>query len=243
MEGANYIEIEGAPGIYKIVNPEGQIYIGSSNNVSRRLNQHKRQYEKSNSKLLNSLKKYGTDKHVFEVVEYCDIKDIYRLERTWGDYYETLDRLKGLNLMLPGYDEVKTSMSEETKRKIGLKHKGKILSESHKKAFAKSLVGTKQSQAHIDKRKMFGKNNPAYGNEYFKGETHSKETRLKISEAVKGTNLGGKNHKAKKVIDNTNGFIYGSAKDVSNKFGINYSTLRAWLQEKNKNDGRFEYVK
>ena len=50
------------------------------------------------------------------------------------------------------------------------------------------------------------------------------------------------NSNAKKVIDKETGIVYGSAKEVAIKFGINYSTLKSWLKN-NKRGNRFEYYK
>ena len=50
------------------------------------------------------------------------------------------------------------------------------------------------------------------------------------------------NSNAKKFIDKETGILYGSAKEVAVKFGINYSTLKSWLKN-NKRGNRFEYYK
>lgn len=229
-------------GVYAVVNHKNQIYIGSSTNVKRRLKQHMNMYDNNSVKLFNSLKKYGVKNHEFIVIEYCCFHVLHERERYWGDFFHSLDREKGLNLMLPGYGEVKTVMSDETKKKIGLKHKNKKLSEEHKKALTKYWVGKKQSEDHINKRKMFGEKNPAYGKSYFKGKKHTEENKRLFSRNASLNNMGGNNPKAKKVIDKQKNVVYPCAKDVSRKLGINYSTLRAWLQGRNKGDGRFEYI-
>lgn len=229
-------------GIYAILNPKSQIYIGSSTNIERRFYQYKGLYESSQPKLFNSLKKYGPENHNFFVLEYCQLEDLLRKEREWGEYFNSLDREKGLNLMLPGYDDIKTAMSEETKAKIGKAHRGKVLSKEQKKALLDSVKGKKQTPEHIEKRKMIGEKNPAYGKAYFKGMKHTEQVRVRMSETRKGKNKYGANSNAKKVLDKETNTIYGSAKEVSELCGINYSTLKAWLQGVNKGDGRFEYI-
>lgn len=229
-------------GVYAILNPNDQIYIGSSTNIDRRFYQYRGLYETSQHKLYNSLNKYGVDSHNFFIVEYCDVSQLYMKERKWGDYFNCLDRYEGLNLCLPGYGDVKKTMSKETREKIGKAHRGKKLSKKQKEALMSSLVGVKQTEEHINKRKMFGKDNPAYGNTYRKGIKHTKATREKISKGKKGKYTLGDNPNAKKVIDNSDGKVYSSAKEVSQEFNINYSTLKAWLQGVNRGSGRFEYV-
>jgi len=63
----------GIVGIYKITNPKGNVYIGKSKNILSRyykyfhLKCHKQQ------KIYNSLKKYGPENHVFDIIEECDV--------------------------------------------------------------------------------------------------------------------------------------------------------------------------
>lgn len=229
-------------GVYAVINPKEQIYVGSSNNVKRRLKRHASMYENNSVKLFNSLKKYGVDNHEFIVLEYCRIDILFERERYWGDYFNSLDRQAGLNLMLPGHGDVKTVMSDETKKKIGSRHKGKKLSEKHKEALTTYWLGKKQSQEHINKRKMLGKRNPAYGKAYFKGKKHTEKNKELFSKNASMNNKGRNNPNAKKVLDKQENVIYPCAKDASKQLGINYSTLKAWLQGRNRSDGRFEYI-
>lgn len=62
-------------GIYKIESPSGKIYIGSSANIRKRINEHKGHFARGdhyNMKLRNAAKKYGPDAMLFSVVELCD---------------------------------------------------------------------------------------------------------------------------------------------------------------------------
>jgi len=56
-------------GIYKITNPKGKIYIGQSINIKRRFNEYKRLNCSQQPKIYNSLLKYGSDNHKFEIIE------------------------------------------------------------------------------------------------------------------------------------------------------------------------------
>ena len=228
-------------GIYAIVNPNGKIYIGSTNKFKRRFYQYKGMHEKKQHKLYNSFLKYGVQNHKFIILECCDFEKLYERERYYGDLFNVLDREKGLNLKLPGYDEVKSIVSESTKAKIGAKHKGKIISEEQRRQVSERFKGKKQSKEHIEKRKMYGEKNPAYGNAFFKGHKHTEANKKHFSEIRKGKRTLGENSNSKRVKDNVTGEIYSSAKEVSIKFNINYSTLKARLQGRNKGDRRFEY--
>ena len=62
----------GIIGIYKITNPKGKSYIGKSNNI---LNRYYKYYNIKcfgQTKIYNSLKKYGPENHIFEIIEECE---------------------------------------------------------------------------------------------------------------------------------------------------------------------------
>ena len=85
-------------GIYKITNPKGKIYIGQSINIERRFKEYKKLYCSQSRKLYYSLKKYGVENHLFEIIEECDI--ILLNERE--EYYILLfkSHINGLNIKL-----------------------------------------------------------------------------------------------------------------------------------------------
>lgn len=200
-------------------------------------------YEKSQKKLYNSFIKYGVEKHKFVILECCPLEKLCERERYWGEFFDVLDKDKGLNSVLPGYNGKKAILSQEIRFKISKANKGKKMPETAKHKISIANKGKKQTQEHINKRKMFGERNPMYGKESpFKGRNHTIEARQQMSIVRKGKHLLGENSNAKKVVDKENGCTYNSAKEVAIKFNINYSTLRAWLQGRNKGDGRFEYV-
>jgi hypothetical protein len=70
---------------------------------------------KAQVKLHNSLKKYGSENHMYEVIWEGFIGDMLKMERMFGDRYNVLDFKLGLNLVLPGYDDIPRVVSKETK--------------------------------------------------------------------------------------------------------------------------------
>jgi len=83
-------------GIYKITNPKGKVYIGKANWIARRWNEHRNEKcSSSGPKLKNSLKKYGVDRHLFEIVEICSKGTILERERFYQEYYNSIE--EGLN--------------------------------------------------------------------------------------------------------------------------------------------------
>ena len=243
MSESKGLEDNGDFGVYAILNPINQIYVGSTTSFKRRFYQYKSLYEKSQKKLYNSFIKYGVEKHKFIILERCPPEKLCERERYWGEFFNALDKDKGLNSILPGYDDKKAILSQEAKLKISKANKCKKLSEATKYKISIANKGKKQTQEHINKRKLFGARNPMYGKESsFKGHNHTAEARQQMSVARKGKHLLGENSNAKKVLDKEKGYIYNSAKEVAIKFNINYSTLKSWLQGRNKGGGRFEYV-
>jgi group I intron endonuclease len=78
-------------GIYKITNPSGNVYIGQSMDIARRLKTYKNTPNISQIKLYNSIKKYGWDKHIVEIIEECAIdllneKEVYYKQKHINDF-------------------------------------------------------------------------------------------------------------------------------------------------------------
>jgi group I intron endonuclease len=119
-------------GIYKITNPKGNSYIGQSRDIEHRFYYYRisGDWIKEQRKLYNSLKKYGCENHVFEVIEECFEDNINEREIYWINHFDSV--INGLNLK---YGGIGGRHSEETKRNI-----------------SKSLMGKKQSKETIEKR-------------------------------------------------------------------------------------------
>ena len=88
-------------GVYKIVNPVGQVYIGASTDIHKRFNNHKSGNSKNNRKLYQSFNTYGVDNHDFEILETCENEELNNKESFYGQKYKVLDDNKGLNLAIP----------------------------------------------------------------------------------------------------------------------------------------------
>jgi len=144
-------------GIYKIISPSGKIYIGQSIDIERRFSQYRKgcTINKSQKKLYNSFKKYGEAAHSFEIIEIVEFELINIRERYWQDYYDVLNPICGLNLMLTKTNILPCKVSEETKNKIRNKllgvHKGKTYSKEHRRNLSISHTGYKMPQIQRDK--------------------------------------------------------------------------------------------
>ena len=149
-------------GIYKITSPSNKIYIGQSTNIEKRIIPYQRLYCKSQTKLYNSLKKYGWDNHKFEIIEECSESLLIERENYWKDYYKVLStpslccRKDGKG----GY------LSQETKDLISKSSKGVSRNKNRKQTpqekelRSKIKKGYQPSISHIEnmRKGMLGKN-------------------------------------------------------------------------------------
>lgn len=93
-------------GIYKIINPEGKIYIGLSKNIDLRWKHYKNNSSMNgNSLLKESFKIFGYTNHIFEIKELIQYNNtlnekennklLRERERYWIDFYKS--NINGLN--------------------------------------------------------------------------------------------------------------------------------------------------
>lgn len=92
--------MEKLSGIYCIRNIiNNKVYIGKSINLLKRKTSHfsnLKQNKHKNFKLQGSINKYGIDKFIFEILEYCDNKDIDLKEIEYINKYNS--SIKGYNI-------------------------------------------------------------------------------------------------------------------------------------------------
>ncbi len=134
-------------GIYMIFCPNNTCYIGQSKNVYRRWREHKwmlKNNKHENSHLQNIYNKYGIP--LFFILENCIPECLNEREIAWGN--QIVDRDKLINQR--GMGEV-VQVSEETRRKIGAKSKGRSPSE----ATRKRLKETSKAAYEANKAKRF----------------------------------------------------------------------------------------
>lgn len=113
-------------GIYKITSPTGKVYIGQSIEIEKRWMRYKNitKSVKKQPAIYNSLLKYGAENHIFEVIEECEIEQLNIRERYWQDFYEVIDKTKGLNCVLTKTGDRSGKASEETILKRSGKNNG-----------------------------------------------------------------------------------------------------------------------
>lgn len=88
-------------GIYKITKKENdKSYIGQSNNIERRFQEHQSKGATSRIPLDIAIQKYGKDAFIYEVLEECNIDELNQKEQYWIQYFQT--NINGYNCNLGG---------------------------------------------------------------------------------------------------------------------------------------------
>ena len=196
-------------GIYKITNPKNKVYIGQSTNIDKRIVIYSQLQCKDQPLLFNSFKKYGFDKHIFEILALCPICELNSLERYYIDKYQSNDKTKGLNLTNGGQDYFKHN--EEVRAKMSAAQMGN-----------QKTLGRIQTKEEIQKRVL-----------KTTGLKRTKEQRERISNGLKGRKLTEQHKKnisnglkgilAKKILNTETGVIYKSCQEAADAFGLKKS--------------------
>lgn len=155
--------------IYIIVNPNGRIYIGQTENFRKRISQYKEMEKLDKLKqpiIGESIKKYGLDKHNIDILENNIAEDDLNFrESYWIEFFKSncykYPNLRGMNCTEGGdftaiSDEVKRKLSENSKSNIEIYQydlDGNFIKEWRSATFAsKELkVGRKGIQNCLDK--------------------------------------------------------------------------------------------
>lgn len=114
-------------GIYKITSPTYRIYIGQSRDLKRRISEYRNSdiKLKSQTRLYNSLQKYGWENHQFDIIEYCSVEDLNCSERFWQDIFDVTGNM-GLNCILQECGAKRREFSEELLLKKSESMKGEL---------------------------------------------------------------------------------------------------------------------
>lgn len=242
-------------GIYKITSPSSKIYIGQSRDIDRRFIDYKKFSCKGQRKLYASLKKYGPQNHVFEIVEECREEILDEREVHFIAFFNCLNSPIGLNLRDGGWSG---KLSEESKRRIGDANRGEKGAWFGKRGEGTAFYGRKHTEESKKKTskslkgKMVGVLNPMYGMTGDKnpmygrcgerspnfGVSPSLEIRRKIGDAQ----LGEKNHCAISVVNQQSGIFYGSIKEAWQSYGRgSYSIFKLKLKGVKTNNTNYVY--
>lgn len=243
-------------GIYKITSPKNKVYIGQTINFGKRIKQYKNLDCKLQTRIYNSLKKYGSELHNFELIEVCELHLLNERERYWQDFYDCTG-IMGLNCRLTVSSDKSGKLSKKTKENMC----GRVVSQETRKKISDALTGKKHSQERIEQNRI---------NRI--GFKQSIESREKISKSLMGKkkspthianmmkyakfrNLGRKQSietkekmsinsgSAKLVLNTQTGIFYDSCKSAAESTShMSKGFLNKKLSGWNKNKTDFIYV-
>jgi group I intron endonuclease len=176
-------------GIYGIQNlVTKRIYIGSSTNIKGRWRTHK-SYLKNNKHgnpyLQRSWNKYGEKSFEFFFIEECSEKLLYEREQFWFDYYKENGLVYNVREVVESNKGINHPMSEETRKKISEKERGKIISEETRKKLSEAHKGRKRLPFSKEHKEKIGEANKGKKS-WITGKRMSEEHKKKISEAKRG---------------------------------------------------------
>jgi group I intron endonuclease len=239
-------------GIYKITSPSKKIYIGQSSDIEYRWKTYKRLHCKNQTCLYNSFKKYGVNKHKFEIVQLCEFEQLNELEKYYMDLFQTFNNKYGMNLKDGG--DAHSSMSEESKRKMSIAKKGIKLSIEHRQKIGEANKGNKRSKEAVLKTALGNTGKKRNDESKLKmsisatGHKHSNESKLKIGLALKNRIYSNETKEklrlanCKLILNTETGIFYHGIKEAANAYSINSNTLKNKLGGFKKNNTNLIYV-
>ena len=244
--------------IYKITNEQnGKVYIGGSGNIRDRRQHHEWDLEHGchGSKLLQEDYNNYPESFRFDVIEYCDAKDLVELERKYIAEYDAMNPIRGYNRESGGNkdktisDETKKIWSdqrsnggagmfgkhhtEEAKRKIAEKQRGRIMPEERKRKISEAKKGVKMSLEYRKKLSELRKGRKATPRQIAALEkaracrVFGEDFRRKVSAAKIGKYRGEENKYHMDVICIETGELFHGVNEAGRKKGVSATHISA----------------
>jgi group I intron endonuclease len=136
-------------GIYKIISPEGCVYIGQSIDIERRRKDYSKVKKYGQPKLKRSFKKHGFENHIFDIIEECTIEQLDEKETFYKQQIiKELGWSKALFCQL--IDGKGGNKSNETKHKMSLYASNRT--QEHNLKISQKLKGHKQTPQHCSNK-------------------------------------------------------------------------------------------
>lgn len=245
-------------GAYKITNTgNGKVYIGATSNLRDRIQHHDwdLRHGRHSNKEMQADYDENPDAFRFDVLELCDPGTLAELERKYISEYDSMNPAHGYNRESGGNkdktisDETKKIWSEhrsnggagmfgkhhteEAKRKISEKHKGRRLSEESIRKMAETKRGKKMSlEARMKmsasrKGRKLSPEHIAAMVAARKGFKHSEESKKKMSLARLGKYMGEENKYHTDVICIETGELFHGVNEAGRKKGVSATHISA----------------
>lgn len=192
-------------GIYEISKDGECLYIGQSVNIAKRWWMHRWMLANgrhSNAHLQAIASRYGVDAFKFSVIEETEsVEGLTELEKKW------INELRPRCNMIEPCESGAWSFTDEARRKISEKNKGKVYSAETRRKLSERARERYSSR-------------PAN----FKGAHHSEESRRKIAEAK----IKYERPTLNKLVSM---LIYNGYHSVAKAMGVPKSTVKRWCDE------------
>ncbi len=140
-------------GIYKITSPSGRVYIGQSWNIEKRWRDYSIKTVKGQRFLNNSFEKYGKSNHLFEILHELPQDTTQQTLNSLEVFYMDLYKADGFLLMNCRGGGSNGKLSDETKKLMSEKLKGRPSWNKGMRGVVKMSEETKRKQSEIKKGK------------------------------------------------------------------------------------------
>lgn len=238
--------------IYIITNDVNDlVYIGcTSMGLSERLRHHVKDKKSTISKAIREI---GKEHFSISLIDTAETKEAaIQKEKTLTLQYKSNDPQYGYNIMA-GYSNYGHPITEETRRKISEKQKGKpgLQGELNPNYGKRLSPETREKISNSLKGRFVGEKSPVYGkkqslearakrsgpNHWTAKKSFTQETREKMSAAQRGAKSN--NHRACMCIETGETFPY--VKAVTEKYGLSDTHIHAVCKGQRKRCGKLHW--
>lgn len=231
--------------LYKHVFPSGKVYIGITKQKVDRRWANGSGY-KACPLVYNAIKKYGWENVEHEIIKTGLTKsEAEYLEIELIKEFQSADHRYGYNIEHGG--NCIGTHSEETKNKISVANKGKVVSKETRKKLSIANKGK-----HVgEKNQFFGKHHTdetkkahslfMQGNSYNKGHHHTEKFKRQKSIQMHEKYKNGKSPRCKKVIyeDGEKYIEYFSLREAARRLNVSPSTIFNYINDKSNKKWRY----
>lgn len=141
-------------------------------------------YMGSGKKLTYSIRKYGKENHVKEILEFFDTREELTKRETEVVNSDLIKEVNCMNLVIGGGGFMLDDYHYKCSKSGGNIHKQKMLDDPEYRGIVIERLRNNMKKSHMNGKIKY---------DTFKGKTHSEETKQKMSNSNKGMRTGKKN--------------------------------------------------